>query len=156
MNWDEVCRHPALQDLPFKIELNEWGQVLMSPASNRHGRNQMSIGSRLTALKRDGEIIAECSIQTTAGVRVADVAWASDEFIERHGFETPYPSAPELCVEVVSPSNSPAEIREKTRLYLAAGAREVWFCLEDGRVTFHAAGGRLAASGLFPGFPAAI
>jgi Uma2 family endonuclease len=29
-------------------------------------------------------------------------------------------------VEVLSPSNSDIEIREKTRAYLAAGAEEVW------------------------------
>ncbi len=50
MDWTEVCQDRSLQDLPFKIELNEWGQVVMSPASNRHGRNQMAIGLRLSAL----------------------------------------------------------------------------------------------------------
>jgi len=34
--------------------------------------------------------------------------------------------APELCMEVVSPSNSRKELSEKTRGYLAAGADEVW------------------------------
>ena len=31
MQWHEVCEHPSLQNLPFKIELNERGQILMSP-----------------------------------------------------------------------------------------------------------------------------
>ena len=26
MDWQEVCRDPLLQNLPFKIELNEWGR----------------------------------------------------------------------------------------------------------------------------------
>ena len=30
MQWAEVLRDPSLQDLPYKIELNEWGQVVMS------------------------------------------------------------------------------------------------------------------------------
>ena len=29
MNWQEVCEHPSLQDLPFKIELNEKGEIIM-------------------------------------------------------------------------------------------------------------------------------
>ena len=37
MNWIEVCQNKALQDLPFKIELNEWGQITMTPASNQPG-----------------------------------------------------------------------------------------------------------------------
>ncbi len=31
MNWQEVCEHPSLQNLPFKLELNEVGKVIMSP-----------------------------------------------------------------------------------------------------------------------------
>ncbi|HSA71392.1 MAG TPA: Uma2 family endonuclease, partial [Burkholderiales bacterium] len=34
--------------------------------------------------------------------------------------------APELCIEVVSPSNSRQEMREKIEAYLATGAEEVW------------------------------
>ena len=36
MNWQEVCNHKSLQDLPFKIELNNQGQVLMSPVKVYH------------------------------------------------------------------------------------------------------------------------
>jgi hypothetical protein len=28
MNWQEICEHPDLQNLPFKIELNANGQIL--------------------------------------------------------------------------------------------------------------------------------
>ena len=31
MNWQEVCADPHLRDLPYKIELNERGQILMTP-----------------------------------------------------------------------------------------------------------------------------
>jgi len=34
MNWQQVCENPTLKDLPFKIELNTFGQIIMSPASN--------------------------------------------------------------------------------------------------------------------------
>ena len=34
--------------------------------------------------------------------------------------------APEICIEVVSPSNSVKELEEKKTAYLAAGAEEVW------------------------------
>lgn len=36
MNWQEVCADKNLQDLPFKIELNHWGQIVMSPTKNKH------------------------------------------------------------------------------------------------------------------------
>ena len=41
MTWADVMAHPQLQDLPFKIELNRWGRIEMSPASNEHGKVQM-------------------------------------------------------------------------------------------------------------------
>jgi Uma2 family endonuclease len=156
MNWQEVCENRALQDLPFKIELNERGQVVMSPASNRHGRFQMLIGLMLGAHVQSGEIISECSIETQKGVRVADVVWSSDSFIKMHGYETPYRVAPELCVEITSPSNSREEIKEKVGLYLTGGAKEVWVCNDEGRLSFYGKRGRLKKSRLVPGFPGEI
>ena len=47
MNWQEVCTNPALKDLPFKIELNSYGQVVISPASNWQGSLQSKISFRL-------------------------------------------------------------------------------------------------------------
>ena len=84
---------------------------------------------------------------TTAGVLVADVAWASNEFMRTRGFETPYTRAPELCIEVVSPSNSRKELREKVAAYLEAGAAEVWIVFpQSKRVEFHGPEGLLPRS----------
>lgn len=123
MEWADVINNPLLKDLPFKIELNKWGKILMSPASNNHGNLQFETGVRIRDSKKNhGKVITECSIQTSQDVKVADVAWASDAFIQRFGFETPYRQAPEICVEIVSPSNSQDEISEKIEPYLAKGA----------------------------------
>ncbi|CAI8886098.1 Uma2 family endonuclease [Methylocaldum szegediense] len=135
MKWAEVIADKSLQDLPYKIELDRYGNILMSPASNRHGRLQVRIASLLERLL-GGEAISECSIDTPEGVKVADVAWCSPEFLARHGYETPYSSAPEICVEIRSPSNSEEEIRFKVGLYLEQGAKEVWIVLETGSVRF--------------------
>ena len=45
--------------------------------------------------------------------------------------------APEICVEVVSPSNAESELRKKTAQYRSLGAREVWLVAEDGAVEIH-------------------
>lgn len=134
MEWAEVINNPVLQNLPFKIELNKFGKLLMSPASNSHGRYQGRIAGALSQNQPEGEVITECSIQTSDGVKVADVAWASAAFIAEFGYATPYPKAPELCVEIVSPSNSKQEISEKVELYLAKGAQEVWVVYENNRL----------------------
>ncbi|MFW5444400.1 MAG: Uma2 family endonuclease [Methylococcaceae bacterium] len=133
MEWSEVIDNPLLRNLPFKIELNKFGKLLMSPASNDHGRIQSRLAAMLLNKLPRGEVITECSIQTSDGVKVADVAWLSDVFVSKFGFVTPYPKAPEICIEIVSPSNSKTEIQEKVELYLAKGAQEVWiaYALDD-------------------------
>lgn len=141
MEWSEVIDNPLLKNLPFKIELNRFGKLLMSPASNKHGIAQSRIGALLTNKHPNGVTISECSIQTTEGVKVADVAWASEAFIETWGAVTPFPRAPELCVEIVSPSNSREEMQIKTALYLEAGAQEVWIVYIDSHMEiFNAVG----------------
>jgi Uma2 family endonuclease len=144
MEWAEVVDNPLLKELPFKIELNKWGNILMSPASNNHGIRQYEM-VKLLQQKNSGQIIIECSIQTNEGVRVADVAWASDAFMGKHGDETPYTAAPEICIEVLSPSNSMEEMNEKIRLYFEKGALEVWLCGKNGEISYYDANGHIAA-----------
>ncbi len=134
MEWSEVLDNPVLRDLPFKIELNKFGKILMSPASNEHGRIQSRLAAALLNKLPKGEVITECSVQTSDGVKVADVAWLSEEFVNEFGFVTPYPKAPELCIEIVSPSNSKTEIQSKVDLYLAKGAIEVWVAYDLNRI----------------------
>ena len=63
MEWANVINNPYLKDLPFKIELNKWGKILMSPASNKHGSIQYEVGSYIDRNKGSGKIIMECSIK---------------------------------------------------------------------------------------------
>jgi Uma2 family endonuclease len=151
MEWSEVIDNPLLKDLPFKIELNRFGKLLMSPASNKHGLMQGKL-SRLVGNKHpSGQIITECSVQTPEGTKVADVAWASDAFIEQWGTVTPFPRAPELCVEIVSPSNSREEMQIKTALYLEAGAEEVWIVYIDSHLEIFTAAGQVNNSAFSEG-----
>lgn len=131
LTWADVMANPFLKDLPFKIELNKWGRIEMSPASNEHGRLQYSIGKELDQ-RPGGSVVMECSIATSDGVRVADVAWISAERLASFGSATPYPRAPEVCVEIMSPSNTWGEMHIKAGLYLEAGASEVWIATLEG------------------------
>ena len=119
-----LCEDPLYANVPGKIVIDVWGRMVMSPPSNYHGALQFRLGMRMEAL--GGEVQVETSVVTPAGVFVTDVAWKSAEFMRAHAFETPYVQAPEICVEVTSPSNSVKELQEKRDAYLAAGAREVW------------------------------
>ena len=154
MRWQDVCENPQLQDLPFKMELNHWGQLIMSPAKNIHsvlqGRIQRELFKRLGDR---GEIIPECAIQTSDNVKVADVAWISPERYQQVKHEIAYSTAPELCIEVISASNSEQEMLEKKHLYFEVGAVEVWLCSPEGEIRFYDRSGKLTRSRLLPDFP---
>ena len=135
MTWEEVCAHPALQDLPFKIEQDRYGRIVMSPPFARHAKLQYRI-ARLLDDALGGVVATECPVRTAAGVKVADVVWMSDAFEAEHGTPEVYEVAPPICVEVKSKWNTTAEMAEKVTLYLAKGAQEVWIHERDGRLRF--------------------
>jgi Uma2 family endonuclease len=140
-----LCADPCYANVPGKIELDAWGRMVMSPASNYHSALQALLAGKLAAL--GGRAFVEASVVTNAGVLVADIAWASDAFMHARGFETPFARSPELCIEVVSPSNSRQELREKVAAYLEAGAAEVWIVFpQTRRFEFHGSAGQLPRS----------
>jgi len=156
MNWQEVCENSYLKNLPFKIELNRFGQVVMSPAKNQHSLYQGEIEYLLRTLNKAGKAYPECPIQTTDGVKVADVVWISPARYQQIKNEEICLVAPEICVEVKSASNTQAELQEKRNLYLTAGAQEVWFCDEHGEMRFFNRQVELNQSQLVPHFPKQI
>jgi Uma2 family endonuclease len=156
MNWQQICNNPAFNDLPFKFETNEWGKIEMSPASNTHSVYQSLIMKWFITSGQQGLPITECSVQTTKGVKVADVAWASVDFFKRNKLRNPYLESPEIMIEVISPSNTKAEMMQKKQLYFAKGAREVWLCGQQGKMSFFNAEHKLENSVLMADFPHVI
>ncbi len=57
-----------------------------------------------------------------------------------------YKCAPEICVEIISSSNSKGEMEEKVELYLAKGMQEVWIVHEKGDTKFYSYEGRIEKS----------
>ena len=141
----DICADPRFANLPGKIELDLWGRMLMSPANNYHGLLQGRIIQRLAPL--GGQAFAEASVITPVGLLVADVAWADKAFMQAHGTETPFTRAPDLCIEIASPSNSRRELREKVDACLACGAVEAWIVFpQSRRFEFSGTGGAIERS----------
>jgi Uma2 family endonuclease len=146
MEWSDVIHNPLFENLPFKIELNRFGQILMTQLGNGHGNMVYHVAHALEQGCPQGEIIIECAMRTADGVKVADVAWASTSFIAEFGRVTPYPQAPEICIEILSPSSTPEEMRIKTDLYLARGAHEVWLVDTEANIRIFGYPGELPGS----------
>jgi Uma2 family endonuclease len=156
LSWKEVCEDPNLQDLPYKIETNDRGQIVMSPTYAWHGKFAFRIAQRLEELLPEGESSVETAIRTAKGTKVADAIWCTAERWAEIKDAYDVPVAPEICAEVRSPTNTDAEIDEKRQLYLDAGAEEVWVCDEEGRLRFYDDTGALNTSQRVPSFPAKI
>lgn len=117
MDWKEVCEHPDLQNLPFKTELNEKGQIVMWPVKVLHSLYQGRIEHELRKRMKTGEAMPECAIRTRKGTKVADVVWVSPERLERIKCEIECSLAPEICTQVVSKANTDQENKEKRAVY---------------------------------------
>ncbi len=154
MNWTQVLNDPTLNNLPYKIETNERGQIVMSPVSKKHSFFQARIAELLKEYMRGGFALPEAPVQTSKGVRVPDICWTTEDHFHAEPDEL-FTRAPMICVEVWSPSNT-AEFKIKTKLYLQAGALEVWTCNSEGKMRFFDATGELEDSGLAPDFPLEI
>lgn len=156
LTWEELCADPSLQDLPYRIELNALNQIVMSPLHFRHGRYQFEVARLLARLLPSGNASVEAAVSTSDNMKVPDVIWAPHEFFLRYGEAFALPVAPDICVEVLSPTNRTLEIDQKRARYFEAGAREVWLCGLQGEMEFYTPAGRVDCSVLCPAFPARI
>jgi Uma2 family endonuclease len=124
----------VIPDDGFKYELQA-GMLVSEPLpSGRHGWVTASIAGILRAHVKEnrlGVVFAGDSGFVLARkpdtVRGPDVAFVSRERFERSGEPTKaFAGAPDLAVEVLSPSNTHAAMHAKVADYLAAGTRCVW------------------------------
>jgi len=158
--WAELCADSLWVGIEGKIETDRYGQIIMNaPADPTHGGRQADLTLLLSKHAPSGKIIVECPISTSEGIKVPDIVWVSKKSFTVIGGKSALTTAPEICIEVLSPSNTRNEIEEKRRLYFEAGASEVWLCERDGRVRFFLKASRSRASkksALCPGMPGQI
>jgi len=100
--------------------------VMMMPPGGRHGQLGGRIAYELTAFAEAsgaGTVLVETESRNPDTVRAPDVAFVragraiGDGFLE---------GAPDLAVELVSPSDRPGYVAEKVAEWLEAGAGAVW------------------------------
>ena len=138
--WEELGADLELAKLPYKIETDRLGRILMSPPPFfDHVRHVARIIELLHGHLPAGKALPETPVVTSDGVKVTDAAWISAGYAAE--LEGKHPAAleraPEICVEVLSPSNTVEEMAEKSALYFEAGAQEVWLCGLDGKIAFY-------------------
>ncbi|MCC6127328.1 MAG: Uma2 family endonuclease [Pirellulales bacterium] len=107
--------------------------VMMSPAFFNHGWVVTKIDTTLAGFvysRRLGIVVsgeAGFLLETNPDtVRVPDVAFIRSERMPPEGVPKFFPGAPDLAVEVLSPSDRPGDISSKVQDWLRAGCLVVW------------------------------
>ncbi|MFM8332291.1 MAG: Uma2 family endonuclease [Candidatus Methylumidiphilus sp.] len=144
--------------LPFPWETNARGQIIMTPVNYGHSSHVGDLIQLFARIAPSWKTGSELGIATSDGVKAPDVTLASLAYHARHLHDLGYVSeAPEICIEVMSPSNSWQEMQDKMPLYFEVGALEVWIVDVDGTITFFAPGNQLLPqSMLIPEAPQSI
>ena len=113
--WAEIRSGSFVDGSISKIETDREGNVIMSPSAGKdHGDRQAEIIYQLKLLLPVGGVLTECGISTQEGNKTPDISWIS---VHHPQFRQPdvkvLNPAAEICVEVLSPSNSAEEIEPK-------------------------------------------
>lgn len=114
-------------------ELVEGEIKRMSPTGWKHGDIEHTLASHLGKFVRDQDLgkvmVGEVGIYTGRDpdtVRAADVLFISYERLENAAPDGFLDVAPELVVEIMSPTNQWEEVRRKIEEYFAIGVERVW------------------------------
>jgi Uma2 family endonuclease len=170
---DELWR---MGSADVRRELVDGEVVEMTPAGGVHGQLTARLGRRLVAhveAHGGGEVLVGDVgfVLTVPGdperVRAPDVAFVSTARLPGDRLPQGFlHGAPDLAVEVLSPSDNPLEIQRKVRDYLDGGARLVWVVAPVARtVTAYRPDGSarlvrepeaLDGEGVLPGFALAL
>jgi len=121
-----------------RYELVEGELVQVSPTVPVHNRVRGKLERLLAAFveqRRLGEVLAEQAFQLFGNtVRIPDVSFVrASRPLDPHRLPK---GAPDLAVEVVSPSNTPREIDERISDYFAAGCQRVWVIYPEEREVY--------------------
>jgi Uma2 family endonuclease len=95
-------------------------------------------------------------------MRLPDVSFVAAHRVKTHDRETYYQLAPDLAIEIISPSKRALAVRAKLKDYLRTGVRQVWQIypdtqevvvhLPDGTTHTYMTGQSIPGADLFPGF----
>ena len=158
-----------LADDGMPHELDEGELLTNSPAKKRHGQIQTRIffelGRFLLQTPLGQVYVAPTGFllqREPATLRVPDVSFLTAERAARPSSDDWLEGAPDLAVEVVSPSDTASYVLRKVWQYLRFGSRMVWLVYPDTEEVhvYEGSGGvrilhgdqALEAPGLLPGF----
>ena len=133
---------------PDRYELNEFGELILSPRpTTGHQAVAFEVGLQITGCLGP-RAATEIAVLTDRGIRVPDVIWMPSERWAACKGQSPLEVVPDVCVEVLSPSNTREEIEMKVGAYLRGGAHEVYVVGLKGEIEIFGPKGKRDSSAL--------
>jgi Uma2 family endonuclease len=125
-----VADFERLPDDGNRHELDEGELIVMPPPMYRHGRIQARVARLLGNFVDDralGEVATECGFRLSAETVLGpDVVFNRRERLALIDFDHYSSFAPDLVVEVVSPSANARQFNRKIGQYLKSGTHTIW------------------------------
>jgi Uma2 family endonuclease len=125
-----VKQYGELPELNDAVQELHWGQVVtLTRPKLGHTKLQYRLVELLRAVaEQHGTVGSEVPFRALPeyDLRAADVAFVSQARWNATPDDDNLHGSPELVIEVLSPSNTKSEIREKAALYLSTGTQEFW------------------------------
>jgi Uma2 family endonuclease len=162
-DYEELPEDPA-----NRLELRAGLLIREPPPGMLHSRVQGRLVHRLWAHvepRRLGAVLVDAGFILAvdpATIRIPDLAFVKRDRIPASGYGSGmWQMAPDLAIEILSPSNRPRAMEEKLADYKSAGTGEVWLIDAEAKtVTIHHARDRVRVleskgmlrSDLIPGF----
>jgi len=149
------------------VELDEGEVITLPMATERHGHVESTIIALMYGYVKPRKLgrvyTGDTDFRLSADImRKPDIGFVRQERVLNLAGDRAIPGAPDLAVEIFSPSNSFPQLMRKTRQYFAAGCHTVWIVYPETREihVIEASGGdrilhagdTLDAPELLPGF----
>ena len=153
----------------FRDELINGELIRMPSPRPPHGRIVVRLAAPLAQFVWDhglGEVFQNSGFKLTANpdtVLAADISFVTKERLEPEPDPEKYwPGAPDLAVEILSPSDRPSMVNKRVGIFFARGAKQVWIVNQKKRtvtvyrspsdsITFSGSD-ELEADDIIPGF----
>jgi Uma2 family endonuclease len=125
----------SFEELPdvdgFHREVVEGELIVLPPPKSKHSLIAMAVAEALRPLKQRGvaKVLMEAGYQLSSDPPTwiqPDVSAISMERVRATSSEGYFTGAPELAVEIVSPSETARDLNRKIDLLLAGGSLAVW------------------------------
>lgn len=151
MTFEEIAKLPDPGGLSY-YELHHGELVQLTRPALNHMFAQKRLQTLLDSASETGSAYVEVGLRMEPEYeyRIADVAWSPREHWAGVDPNGKFMGVPELVIEILSPSNTAAQLLDREQLSLDNGAREFWVVSierrqvkvtsRDGRVATYRAG----------------